>query len=1790
MIARLPACLAGLALLTTLQAYDTLPDLNPLPDATESRAAVGVWAEVDENAPSITLRFLFEGDFQIFRRLWGESDWGDALVASTGTVSSWIDTDVTVGTIYEYGISQYDAGNITGYLTAGIRADQAGDRGTLILVIAENIIAGNEDRLERLLADLVGDGWKIKTITAPYFANNSWSSLNNSSWGLHGHDAVRDIRDRIREIYYGDPDNVKLIYFLGHTPLAQSGTRVSHPDGHGSRGAYVTDFYFADVDGFWTDNLTNTESPAVGLELDLPNFKGDGIFDNTFMPSRLEMGFGRMTPFDSVRGNWYDPDPDRTHAEKMAVYLDKAHNYRHVIPYGMAGTETNPGRMAKVRWNPGGQDGAITDALELLAMFGPDQMEDFVRVQHLPDPVAPNTNIDIQYLVENGPYLYYAQNSTAPAQTDFGGNAVHRWSMQSWWGDWWAFENSRVSLFNENNMTLTWLYTGRFQDQFLNHALGIGEPFGIGMRLTANYEPAEYLRGGIITPGSERREFLRNLTGDPTLRLFPVPPVDNLTATPNGANVDLSWDPPGDVSELAEYRVYRSDDLLGEFTEIANGLSDTTYTDTNAPAGPKVYMVKAVHLIQTGSGTILQNAQGIFAEVGLSIDQHILPAFPIGEDVNFSFTASQANGQAVWSVASGMLPAGMELLGDGTLQGNPLTAGHYAIEIQVVDDGGVPVSRTYSLLVDAAFTEVLNMDLRQAGGLGVADKTQFERGVTTWGAPTPADDGYVFDGDDAIQIHDVGNDNWPDINFLPAVSGGHGFTFVASFKADPEGDGGMILAKGLNMDTSFQSNLNEYSLRLTDDGKVEAWTTQRRIISGTGHKDGNWHHIVYVLGTGTSQTKLFLNGVEIGTQSDGRRSIEEDLLIGARWDGDGTRMTEYFEGTIADVRIYRTGVTDGEAKALHERFTRSRNDITPVAPVITNLPDTLYLDGNAFYPTGSVAFNITDANGDPFKTVVVRHDDEKVRHAEIARTATGYELRVELTNGFQGSTDLTVAADDGWPGQTTSQRVSLKIVGAADDEVTALADMTDLDVIANDEVVPGSAYTLTNITQQPAQGYARIVNNRIRFYAPALWREPVTLTYEVTSQPDGLTSTAQVTISPSSLPAPMDDSYSVSSLDPVGFDVLANDTDPLNETLELIRVVQPLRGTARIVDGHIEYTPPGSPGPFSEFFIYYVRNASGFTQSAQVNIALNTFGSGEPLVDLRLDEASGTQADNAGTLSDDADGTVNGTVSWGTGLSGNALSFDGTSTYLSLGNPAELSFDPGGDSFSIIVSLLPDTGADFRDNHYTVISKETGPGSQTQFAVVLGDTPSNDSSSSDVIIYLGDQVIEGRTVAPAAHNYYERPDFWRYVDSDDNNNDADWRLLSVIYDAELDVLRVYVDNWLIARADTSGISLSQPDNGQPVLIGARPDGSGGTTDYFHGLMDNVVIYDRAISPLEIKPHLRTLGLPSDDIIPTSADGLIDPPTDTVLAVNEPRTLRALIEDPDTEINDLTIEWYVYSPGFNLQIFNGSEITLTPDITGTWVIIYYLSQPGQGSRRANSGSMNISVALNAVEVDRLAFTTDPQMPGIHAGAVASRMIGATGGTPPYTFTRVSGSLPEGLNLDPDAGEISGTATAEGLHVFTVRVADSDGEKAMETFKLRVRPPDTDADNLPDDWELIHLGDLSGTPDADIDGDGLKAKVEFVLADKANGIDPNLVRLRETRGTAVNNDDRYIVITYQRRSDMANFQLKLMQSTDFSIWTEVTLDETIIADDGEKQRVEVRVPRAGAPVAVYRIAVD
>ena len=97
--------------------------------------------------------------------------------------------------------------------------------------------------------------------------------------------------------------------------------------------------------------------------------------------------------------------------------------------------------------------------------------------------------------------------------------------------------------------------------------------------------------------------------------------------------------------------------------------------------------------------------------------------------------------------------------------------------------------------------------------------------------------------------------------------------------------------------------------------------------------------------------------------------------------------------------------------------------------------------------------------------------------------------------------------------------------------------------------------------------------------------------------------------------------------------------------------------------------------------------------------------------------------------------------------------------------------------------------------------------------------------------------------------------------------------------------------------------------------------------------------------------------------------------------------------------------------------------------------------------AYSGDVSdISSTAPAIEISSviypLVINSGTVAGGTDGSAYPDTYLSATGGISPYTWSVTSGSLPPGMTLDANSGDLAGTPTSVGTYPFTVSVTDSE----------------------------------------------------------------------------------------------------------------------------------------------------
>ena len=201
--------------------------------------------------------------------------------------------------------------------------------------------------------------------------------------------------------------------------------------------------------------------------------------------------------------------------------------------------------------------------------------------------------------------------------------------------------------------------------------------------------------------------------------------------------------------------------------------------------------------------------------------------------------------------------------------------------------------------------------------------------------------------------------------------------------------------------------------------------------------------------------------------------------------------------------------------------------------------------------------------------------------------------------------------------------------------------------------------------------------------------------------------------------------------------------------------------------------------------------------------------------------------------------------------------------------------------------------------------------------------------------------------------------------------------------------------------------------------------------------------------------------------PTLTSIAVTPADPTVLTgATQPFTATGTYSDGSTQNIASQVTWNSLTPG--VATINASGLASGVS-AGTTTI--------SATQSGVTGLTNLTV-----QSAPLAITTGTQLPNGTVNAGYSTNLAANGGTPPYTWSIISGSLPPGLTLSPTTGAISGTPTATGNFNFTAKVTDSSTVPQNATKALSL----TIANAMTTIWPSTAVpGVVDGGPDSAVE---------------------------------------------------------------------------------------------------------
>ncbi|MDB6125380.1 MAG: hypothetical protein JWQ71_4373 [Pedosphaera sp.] len=537
-----------------------------------------LYAAIQKSPPKITLNWPNPGGitgYTVYRTTTiggnpdGTGNWGSPIANLAGNTTSFIDTNVLLNTSYEYRVIAAGVTNGDGYINAGIELPLIENRGKLLLLVDDSFINDLTYELNQLQRDLVGDGWTV---------------LRHD---VSRNDKPANIKGLIKSDYLADPTNVTAVFLLGHIPIAYSGW--IDPDDHGPRPG-PTDTFYGDMAANWTDNVNYGDNSPTNHPWWI-NLAGDGKFDPSTIPGRMDLQVGRVDFFNMTAFQ-----PFGLHeVDLLRRYLKKDHDFRNaVFTVVNRGADMNSGQgdYCQKQFFGLGNTTAVSD------YFGTF------------------TNNSYLWLTKGGGGGNYDSSADIGDTADFAALPPVKVVFNSWFASeyWeWDVENAflRAPLAAAGyNLVNVWSEN----PCYVLHHMALGKNIGYSAQVSQN-NTSFYAHHGYLNFNLYRRGVHMSLMGDPTLRMHIISPASNLLSSRSGGQTVLNWNASPQAGLLG-YHVYRGNSALGPFARLNSSyVTNAIYTDTNPPAGSNIYMVRAVKVeTSSGSGTYINASQGIFDE------------------------------------------------------------------------------------------------------------------------------------------------------------------------------------------------------------------------------------------------------------------------------------------------------------------------------------------------------------------------------------------------------------------------------------------------------------------------------------------------------------------------------------------------------------------------------------------------------------------------------------------------------------------------------------------------------------------------------------------------------------------------------------------------------------------------------------------------------------------------------------------------------------------------------------------------------------------------------------------------------------------------------------------------------------------------------------------------------------------------------------------------------------------------------------------------------------------------
>lgn len=640
------------------QSHDELNTVQLQAEVSTSPAQIILtW---DDDVPTSTTVTLY-------RRAVGSTSWGTAIASVPAAMLSYTDSDVEINTLYEYRANRSSSGGTgRGYIYAGIEVEAPVMRGILIVVVEAALLPELSPEIARYRRDVSADGWRVKQIV------------------VDASDEVTAVKEAIINVFNQAPTVRHALFLLGDIPVPYSGNIF--PDGHNDhQGAWSADTYYGELDGNWTDVTINNTSASNARNHNVP---GDGKWDQSTIASDLELEVGRVDLYNL-------PHFTEDAVTLTRRYLDKNHDFR------------------RANFRPISRGLIENNFASFIEGFGQTGLKNFATMvgrdstSYLDYNTLLNTSYLLSYGCGGGNYQGASgiSNTTAMATDSF--QTVFTFLFGSYFGDWDTNNNFlRAALGSGTVLTNAW--AGR--PHWTVHPMGMGYTIGYCAKLTQNNSGSSYSQGF----GS--RNIHVALMGDPTLRMHIIAPPATLSIEEMPAGNSLTWMAPAGEEDILGYHLYRrSNDSTAYERLTTEPIIELTYLDACPMLGDSLqYLVKAVRMETTPSGTFYNESTGADVGVLIELDRSVTADFTFAVDENEVQFINESDNATTYSWD----------FGDGTFSNESMPLHAFAngiYQVALIASNDCQSDTTYQQV------EVMTVDTDELARLGI---TVFPNPVT----------------------------------------------------------------------------------------------------------------------------------------------------------------------------------------------------------------------------------------------------------------------------------------------------------------------------------------------------------------------------------------------------------------------------------------------------------------------------------------------------------------------------------------------------------------------------------------------------------------------------------------------------------------------------------------------------------------------------------------------------------------------------------------------------------------------------------------------------------------------------------------------------------------------------------------------------------------------------------------------------------------------------------------------------------------------------------------------------